>query len=115
MNKLPNFFLCIIGFFLLATSLSLISVVYWVLSNLLAILVTVGCTIIVLYFIATTYSYYNGVQSIKSNFLFEEQKRLLISLRHKTIASAIKAVIFMLLYAGLWGIIIYFINTQLLY
>ncbi len=114
MNKLPNFFLSILGCFLLAISLSIISVVYWITSNLLTILVVLGCVAIVIYFIATIYSYYNGIKSIKSNFYFEEQDKLLISLRHKTIASAVKAVILMLIYAGLWGIIIYFVNTQLL-
>lgn len=114
MNKLPNMILTVLGFFLLAASLSIISVVYWIASNLLTILVTLGCVVIVLYFIATAYSYYNGVKSIKKNFYFEEQENLLISLRRKTIASAIKAAIVMLIYSGLWGIVIYFINTQLL-
>lgn len=114
MNKLPNMILTVLGFFLLAASLSIISVVYWIASNLLTILVTLGCVAIVLYFIATAYSYYNGVKSIKKNFYFEEQENLLISLRRKTIASAIKAAIVMLIYSGLWGIVIYFINTQLL-
>lgn len=114
MNKLPNMILTVLGFFLLAASLSIISVVYWIASNLLTILVTLGCVAIVLYFIATAYSYYNGVKSIKKNFYFEEQENLLISLRHKTIASAIKAAIVMLIYSGLWGIVIYFINTRLL-
>lgn len=114
MNRLPNFFLTIIGFVLLAMSLSIISVAYWIATNLLAILVAVGCVVILFYFIATTYSYYNSVKSIKANFFFEEQEKLLISLRRKTIASAVKAIILMLVYAGLWGIVILFVNNQLL-
>lgn len=114
MNKYPNLILTILGLFLLATSLSMISVVYWIASNLLTILVAIGCIAIVIYFIATAYSYYNGVKSIKKNFYFEEQEKLLISLRRKTISSAIKAVIAMLIYSGLWGIVVYFINSQLL-
>lgn len=114
MNKLLDIILTVLGFFLLAISLSIISVVYWIASNLLTILVTLGCVAIVFYFIATAYSYYNGVKSIKKNFYFEEQENLLTSLRYKTISSAKKAVIVMLIYSGLWGIVVYFINTKLL-
>lgn len=114
MNKLPNMFLTILGFILLAISLSIISVAYWIATNLLTILVSVGCVAIAVYFIATVYSYYNGVKSIKDNFYLDEQERLLISLRRKTMSSAIKAVIFMLIYAGLWGIVIYFVNNNLI-
>lgn len=114
MNRLPNMFLTIIGFVLLAMSLSIISVVYWIASNLLVILVAVGCVAILSYFITATYSYYNSMKSIKANFYFEDRERLLVSLRRKTIVSAVKAIIFMLVYAGLWGIVIYFVNNQLL-
>ncbi|MCD8026760.1 MAG: hypothetical protein LUF33_07535 [Clostridiales bacterium] len=114
MNRYPSVILVTLAAFLLAASLSLISAAYWVASNLLAILVTVGCIGIVIYFIATTYSYYHGIKSIKENFYFEERERLLISLRNKTIKSAMKAALFMLVYAGLWGIVIYFVNTRLL-
>lgn len=114
MNRLPNMFFVLFGFFLLATSLSIISVAYWIASNLIAILITLGCVAIALYFIATVYSYYNGVKSIKKNFYFEEQENLLISLRKKTIASSIKAAVVMLIYSGLWGVVVYFVNTQLL-
>lgn len=114
MNRLPNIILITLGAVLLAISLGIISVAYWIVSNLLTILVAVGCFGILFYFIATTYSYYNSVKSIKANFFFEEQKKLLTSLRRKTIASALKAAVIMLIYAGLWGIVIYFVSTQLL-
>ncbi|MGN1126699.1 MAG: hypothetical protein ACI4RI_04595 [Ruminococcus sp.] len=114
MNKLPNIFLTILGSILLAIALFIISVAYWIATNLITILVVVGCVVIATYFIATVYSYCNGVKSIKANFYLEEQERLLISLRRKTMSSAIKAIIFMLIYAGLWGIVIYFVNDKLL-
>lgn len=114
MNRLPNIILTTLGAVLLAISLSMISIVYWIASNLLAILAAVGCLAILFYFVATTYSYYNSVKSIRANFFFEEQEKLLASLRRKTIASAVKAAVIMLIYAGLWGIVIYFVSTQLL-
>lgn len=110
----PNFFLTILGMLLLALAISIYSFLYWLISNLAAIVAGFGAFCIFVYFLGSMYSYVKDTKMIQKSFDGERANELTISLREKTLASAKKILILMLLYTFSWGIVIWFLHAWLL-
>ncbi len=110
----PNFILTILGMLILALGLFISSILYWLISNLIAVVAGMGAFLLFVYFLAAVYSYVKDTKVIQENFVGEKADQLILSLRMKTFASARKILIFVLLYALSWGVIIWFLQTWLL-
>lgn len=110
----PNFILSVIGMLIFALGIFICSVAYWLVSNIIVIVVGMGVFFLLVIFLASTYSYVKDTKMIRKNFDGDEADELILSLRKKVFASARKILILMLIYGGSWGIIIWFLQTCLL-
>ncbi len=110
----PNFILSILGMLILALGIFTCSIIYWLVSNIIVIVVGMGAFFIFAIFLGGMYSYFKDTKMIQKNFEGERADELILSLRKKTLASAKKIFILMLMYGILWGIIIWFLQTWLL-
>ena len=110
----PNFILSVLGMLILALGISICSVAYWLVSNIIVIVVGMGVFFLLVIFLASTYSYVKDTKMIRQNFDGEEADALILSLRKKVFVSAKKIFILMLIYGVSWGIIIWFLHTWLM-
>lgn len=110
----PNFILTIIGMLILALGIFTSSILYWLVSNLIAVVAGFGAILLFVYFLGTFYSYVKDTKMIQESFDGERADELIISLRKKTLASAGKILILTLLYAFSWGVVIWFLKSWLL-
>lgn len=110
----PNFILSILGMLILALGIFITSILYWLVSNIIAIVAGAGGFLFFVIFLGNMYSYIKDTKMIHKNFDGERANDLTLSLRKKTFASAWKMLILMFLYALVWGIVIYFLQTGLL-
>lgn len=110
----PNFILSILGMLILALGISIFSVLYWLVSNIMVIVAGIGALFIFVFFLGSIYSYFKDTRMIQENFDGEKADELILSLRKKTFASAKKFLVLMLMYGLSWGIIIWFLHAWLL-
>lgn len=110
----PNFILTILGMLILALGIFTCSILYWLVSNMIVIVAGFGAFLLFVYFLGSMYSYIKDTKIIQKNFDGERADELIMSLRKKTMASARKILILMLLYAFSWGVIIWFLKSWLL-
>lgn len=110
----PNFILSVLGMLLLALAIFTCSTLYWLVSNLAAIVSGFGAFLLFVYFLSIMYSYVKDTKMIQKSFDGERADELMISLRKKILASARKILILMLLYTFSWGIVIWFLHSWLL-
>lgn len=110
----PNFILTILGMLMLALGIFTCSVLYWVVSNMVAIVAGFGAFLLFVFFLGSMYSYVKDTKMIQTSFDGKKADELILSLRTKTFASARKFFILMLLYALAWGVVIWFLQTWLL-
>ena len=110
----PNFILTILGSLILTLGILTCSILYWLVSNIIAIVAGFGVFLLFLFFLSSIYSYAKDTKKIRNNFDGERADALILSLRKNVFASARKMLILMLLYAFSWGAIIWFLQTWLL-
>lgn len=110
----PNFVLSILGMLILALGIFTCSIIYWLVSNAIVIIVGVGAFLIFTIFLGGMYSYFKAIKIIRKKFNEERADELILSLRKNTLVSGGKILILMLLYGLSWGIIIWFLQTWLL-
>lgn len=110
----PNFILSILGMFILALGIFTCSIIYWLVSNTIVIVVGIGALLIFVFFLGSIYSYFKETKMIQENFSRERADELILSLRKKTLLSARRFLILMLTYGLAWGIIILFLHAWLL-
>ena len=110
----PNFILSILGMFILALGIFICSILYWLVSNIIVIVVGIGAFLFFVIYLGITYSYFKDTKMIQKNFDGERANELILSLRKKTLVSARKILILMLIYGLCWGIVIWFLRTWLL-
>ncbi len=110
----PNFILTILGMLILALGIFTCSILYWLVSNIIIIVAGFGAFLLFVYFLGSMYSYVKDTKMIQKTFDGEKADALIISLRKKTLASARKILILMILYAFSWGVIIWFLQSWLL-
>lgn len=110
----PNFILSVLGMLILALGIFTCSIIYWLVSNIIAIVVGMGALFIFVFFLGNIYSYFKDTRMIQESFDGEKADELILSLRKKTFESARKFLILMLMYGISWGIIIWFLRAWLL-
>lgn len=110
----PNFFLTIIGMSILSFGIIIFSFAYWLVSNIIAIVSGIGSFFLFIIFLGRTYSYFKDTKIINQNFEGKKANELIISLRKKALASAVKILVLIIIYGLCWGVIIYFLQTCLL-
>lgn len=114
LTPIPDIIITIMGMIFLALCILFFSVLYWIMTNLVAILVGIGSFVFFVVFIGQVYSYRNDIKSIKQNFNNDEADCLVASLRKKTLLNGFKLLIFLLFYIALWSLMIFFLNKWLL-
>lgn len=110
----PNFILSILGMLILAFVIFICSFIYWLVSNIIAIVVGMGAIIIFVFFLGRIYSYFKDTKIIQENFDGEKADELILSLRKMIFVSIRKFLILMLMYGLSWGIIICFLQAWML-
>lgn len=110
----PNYILSVLGMLILALGIFTCSIIYWLISNIIAIVVGMGALLIFVFYLGSIYSYFKDIKMIQENFDDERADELILSLRKKTFSSARKFFILMLMYGLSWGIIIWFLRACLL-
>lgn len=86
--------------------ITILNVIEWLLSNVVAIVVGIGCFFIFVYFVGTIYSYITSTKAIKNSYSGEEAQKLLFSKKRDVLLETRKVLYLMIAYALSWTLLI---------
>ena len=103
---ISNVVLVVFAALILFFGITILNVIEWLLSNVVAIVVGIGCFFIFVYFVGTIYSYITSTKAIKNSYSGEEAQKLLFSKKRDVLLETRKVLYLMIAYALSWTLLI---------
>ena len=103
---ISNVVLVVFAALILFFGITILNVIEWLLSNVVAIVVGIGCFFIFVYFVGTIYSYITSTKAIKNSYGGEEAQKLLFSKKRDVLLETRKVLYLMIAYALSWTLLI---------
>lgn len=103
---ISNVVLVVFAALILFFGITILNVIEWLLSNVVAIVVGIGCFFIFVYFVGTIYSYITSTKAIKNSYSGEEEQKLLFSKKRDVLLETRKVLYLMIAYALSWTLLI---------
>lgn len=103
---ISNVVLVVFAALILFFGITILNIIEWLLSNVVAIVVGIGCFFIFVYFVGTIYSYITSTKAIKNSYSGEEAQKLLFSKKRDVLLETRKVLYLMIAYALSWTLLI---------
>ena len=103
---ISNVVLVVFAALILFFGITILNIIEWLLSNVVAIVVGIGCFFIFVYFVGTIYSYITSTKAIKNSYSVEEAQKLLFSKKRDVLLETRKVLYLMIAYALSWTLLI---------